>query len=261
MVIATPPKTHSRLAKRALEEGRHVFIEKPMTLGSSEAETLVKLAEEKNLTLMVGHVFLFNDGITELKRRIEGLPIYMVSRRTNFGVVRRDVDAIWNFGPHDVSILSYLAGAWPHRVLCQSIASYSGQTDAAMLILDFGGVFRGAAWMSWLDPLKVREVVVVSKKHMLRYDDVATQLWVYEKDLVPLHEISDFWQYKRQLRGDVILPHLKIREPLMVEMQHFIDCIQQGEKPLTDGRHGLEVVKILEAASQSMVRGEWISVS
>ena len=277
VVIATPPETHARLAGQALQAGKHVFVEKPLATSSAACRELASLADARGLALMVGHTFLHNDALRWTKQRIDaddlGEVLYLYSRRLNLGQVRQDVNVVWNLAPHDVSIMLYLLGERPQRVACAGHCFLqTGVEDVAFLTLEFGTLPGGRArraahvHVSWLDPNKVREVVVVGSRKMIVYDDVDADhmIQVYDKgvDRVPPAEdtfrqpVESFGEFKLMLRtGDLLVPKIRFTEPLRNETAHFVECIETGKRPLTDAQNGLEVVRILEAADESLRAG------
>ncbi len=269
VVIATPPRTHFDLTRRALEAGKHVLVEKPLATSIAEGSRLVALAEARGLVLMVGHTFLYSPATHRLKQYLDegelGNVLYLYSQRLNLGRIREDVNALWNFGPHDVSLILYLLGRRPTSVCARGFACLrSGVEDVVFLTLEFSGQVGAHVHVSWIDPHKVRRLTVVGTRRMAVYDDVSAdaKLTVYDRgvDRIPTQQspgdFRDFAEFQHLIRrGDVSIPALPFAEPLQAECQHFIECIQQGSRPLTDGRHGLDVVRVLEAAQHSLKEG------
>lgn len=259
VVIATPAATHFKLAIAALESGKHVFVEKPMAQTVSEVEQIGALAKKKNLVAMVGHTFLYNAAVRYLKQLIDsgelGKMRYIYSQRLNLGRIRSDVDALWNFAPHDVSIIQYLLGdPEPISVTRQGMDYIQkGIDDVVFLNIIYSDKVMAHIHVSWLDPHKVRKITVVGSKKMVVYDDIAdNKITIYDKGIdkmAVLGENMDFDSpnnFKFDHRsGDVYLPKIQFDEPLKVEIEHFIDCIQNGVKCLTGTEHALEVVRIL----------------
>lgn len=266
LVIATPAATHFDLAHRALEAGKHVLVEKPLAMSVEEGTKLVALAEEKELVLMAGHTFLYNSAVRRLKQYLDegelGDVFYFYSQRLNLGRARQDVNALWNFAPHDISILLYLAGQLPAEVSARGFAYLQqGIEDVVFMTLAFPSGVGAHVHISWLDPHKVRRMTVVGHRKMAVYDDVNPdgKIAIYDRgmDRIPTSDSPrDFRTFAEfQLlprRGDVVIPALDFPEPLQVECQHFVDCILEGKRPLTDGRHGLDVVRVLQAAQSSL---------
>lgn len=266
VVIATPAASHGQLAQEALSAGKHVLIEKPLAATVDEGNRLVELADRKGLVLMVGHTFLYNAAVRRLKQYLDdgelGDVFYIYSQRLNLGRVRHDVNALWNFAPHDVSILLYLLRQSPVEVTARGFAYLQQNVeDVVFMTLVFPGNISAHVHISWLDPHKVRQMTVVGSRKMAVYDDVSAdaRIVLYDRgvDRVPTadspRDFKTFAEFQLRLRsGDVTIPSFKFPEPLRLECQHFIECIQEGKPPLTDGRHGLEVVKVLAAAQRSI---------
>lgn len=259
VVIATPARTHYALARRALSAGKHVLVEKPLTMDVGEAEELVALANDAGLTLMVGHVFEFNPAVAYIKRAIEagelGDLYYLYSRRVNLGRVQSDVNALWSIAPHDISIALHLLGQMPETVRCQGASCLNGAVeDVIFLTMFFPNNVLCHVHASWLDPSKTREMTVVGSQKMIVYDDVSAEgkVRVYDKGAFRKGEVSygDF-QYKLH-SGDILIPRLDMREPLQAECAHFVDCIRTGKRPLTDGENGLRVLRVLAAGERSL---------
>ncbi|MFQ5668823.1 MAG: Gfo/Idh/MocA family protein, partial [Candidatus Binatia bacterium] len=274
VVIATPAASHGQLVREALSAGKHVLVEKPLATSTGEGRPLVDLAQRHSLVLMVGHTFLYNAAVRRLKRYLEdgelGSVFYIYSQRLNLGRVRQDVNALWNFAPHDVSILLYLLNDTPVQVTARGFAYLQERVeDVVFMTLVFPGSISAHIHISWLDPRKVRQMTVVGSRKMAVYDDLSTdaRIVLYDRgvDRVPTadspRDFKSFAEFQLRLRsGDVTIPALNFPEPLRLECQHFVDCIRQGQPPLTSGSHGLEVVKVLAAAQQS-IRSHGATVS
>jgi len=262
VVIATPAHTHFELAKRVLLSGKHAFVEKPLATKVSEVDELGSLAKERGLILMVGHTFIYNSAVRYVKKLIDrgelGEVRYIYSQRLNLGRIRSDIDALWNFAPHDISIIQYwLNGATPLRVIRQGMDyMQDGIDDVVFLGLTYPGKIMANIHVSWLDPQKVRKMVVVGSKKMVVYDDIAEdKIQIFDKGIdrqAVLGENMDFdaprpveFSYRS---GDILLPQIKFAEPLRVESQHFLDCIRNRELPITGVDHARTVVEILERA-------------
>jgi len=269
ILIATPAGTHYGLAKAALEANKHTFVEKPLALSSEECADLIELAESRQQILMVGHVFLYNAAVRKLREYIEsgevGKLYYLYSQRLSLGKIRNDVNALWNFAPHDVSIILYLLGENPSVVTAKGY-SYIQESneDVAFMTLDFPSGVAANVHISWLDPHKVRRMTLVGSKKMVVYDDTSAEakLTVYDKGISraePTRYLGDFKSYgdfQLLLRsGDIFIPKINLTEPLEMEFAHFIECINSNSRPLSDGENGLLVVKVLEAASKSLKGG------
>lgn len=263
VVLATQATSHYAIAKQCLESGRHILIEKPMTTSPQDARQLIRLADERGLVLMVGHVFIFNLGIRKVKEYIDqnkiGQLYYLYARRTNLGPIRQDVNALWDLAAHDVSIFNYLLD---HDLLWVSAVGSrvlrNGHEDVGFIAVGYPDGIVGHIHVSWADPNKVREVVVVGSQMRIVFDDVNApeQVRVYEKGIAPSSpELSNFGEYHFQVRdGDIISPRIEMGEPLKHQCSHFIDCIKNGTSPLTSGRDGLKVVEVMTAIDQSIAQ-------
>ena len=276
VVIATPAHTHFKLAKEALQTSKHVMVEKPLAQTSAQCRELITLAENNGLTLMVGHVFIYNAAVRKIKEYIQsgdlGQIYYIYSQRLSLGRIRQDVNALWNFAPHDLSILCYWLDAEPQRVTARGYSYIQpGIEDVIFMTVDFPDGVGANVHISWLDPRKVRRMTVVGSEKMVIYDDVSAdaRIMVYDKGVtkkvnpsIPpdendtsLGRYESFGEFQLLLRaGDVLIPKLDFVEPLKLECQHFIECIQTGRRPITDGYDGLRVVRALEAAERSMLQ-------
>jgi predicted dehydrogenase len=272
IVIATPASVHADHTRKALSAGKHVLVEKPLALSAADCDELIALADERERTLMVGHTFIYSEPVRMLRRLIAtgelGQTLYAYAQRLNLGVIREDLNALWNFGPHDVSILIHLLDTMPDRVSARQFPVLNRSLeDVAFLVLEFPGGVVGHIHESWLDPRKVRQLTVVGDRKMVVYDDteVESPLRIYDKGVTPLpygaEEASllnteGFGEFKLQVRaGDLLVPRVDAQEPLRVEIEHFAACALTGEPADTDGRHAREVVAVLEAADRSTAEG------
>lgn len=259
VVIATPVATHFDLAVRALEAGKNILVEKPLARSAREAEKIGTLARQKRLVAMVGHTFLYNAAVRYLKRLVDSGDLgdirYIYSQRLNLGRIRSDVDALWNFAPHDISIIQYLLGDPTPVSVSRHGMSYvqEGIDDVVFLNITYPNKVIANIHVSWLDPHRVRKITVVGSKKMVVYDDtVDNKIAIYDKGIDPrakLGENMDFdnpnFQTFAHRSGDVLLPKIDFQEPLKVEIDHFIDCITQGVECLTGAAHAGKVVGIL----------------
>ncbi|MBP9854510.1 MAG: Gfo/Idh/MocA family oxidoreductase [Candidatus Omnitrophica bacterium] len=265
VVIATQPSTHYTFAKEALLNGKHVLVEKPLANSIEEAEDLIKLAHERGLKLMVGHTFEYNEAVRELKRQLKagtvGKPYYFYSQRLNFGIVRKDVNALWNLAPHDISILIYLLDMMPEAVSCRGYDFIQpGIDDVIFMVLQFPQNIIAHVQVSWLDPSKVRKMTVVGSEKMIIYNDMDNnKIQIFDKGIKKqnmgdsLGPYDDFGKYQLiKQAGDVMFPKIDFKEPLKEECLDFIESIRDGRKPLTDGENGLRVVRVLQTAQASM---------
>lgn len=263
VVVATPIRTHYRLAKAALLAGKHVMVEKPLTANSLEAEELVRLAESRELTLMVGHTFQYNSAIRALREIVASGDIgdvyYIDSARLNLGLFQPDVNVLWDLGPHDISILMHVLQLDPIAVSARGSSSIvRGIHDVAYAELRFPGNILAHVHLSWLDPCKVRRVTIVGSKKMVVCDDIADveKIRIYDKGIEPRCETDQFREFPLSYRyGGVNIPHVPFMEPLREQCDHFVDCIRTGARPLTDGYTGLKVVQILEQLDKSLQNG------
>lgn len=260
IVVATPVYLHYEMARKSLEAGKHTMIEKPMAPSSAECDELVKLAAARELTLMVGHTFIYSTPVRRIKEIIDSGDIgevqYISSRRLNLGLFQKDINVTWDLAPHDIAIILYLLGKPPVSVNCQGKAHINKDIeDVTNLSLNFPNGGFATVHSSWLDPNKVREMIIVGSKRMIVYDDnePLEKIKIYDKrvEVPPHYDTFAEFQYSYHY-GDAFIPYLKQVEPLKVECQHFLESIRKGSKPETSGLDGLRVVQILEAASRSL---------
>jgi predicted dehydrogenase len=268
-VVATPVTQHHPIAKRLLEAGKHVLVEKPMAASVAQAEDLLEIADRRGLTLMTGHTFLYTAAVNKMKDLISsgelGHVYYISTTRVNLGLFQEDINVVWDLAPHDVSILNYILGAVPDTVSAQGQAYIqSGIEDVAFLHLRYPGDIIAHTHVSWLNPDKIRRTTVVGSKKMLVYDDVSTleKIRVYDKGVTVQPHYDTFGEFQLSYRfGDIYTPRLDDSEPLKNECQHFIQCILKRETPRSDGRAGLAVVKVMERACESLRKnGELLHV-
>jgi predicted dehydrogenase len=264
IVVATPVGTHYGMAKRALEAGKSVLVEKPMATSNEDANDLVKTAREKNLILMVGHTFEYSAPVLKMHDIIEsgelGDVFYISSVRANLGLFQRDVNVTWDLATHDISIiLNLMGGHEPEAVSCQGESHYGqGVEDVAMITLRFERNVIAFIHVSWLDPDKIRRTTVVGSRKMLVYDDTAPQekIRIYDKGVTAQKYYDTFGEFQFSYRyGDIQIPRIEEKEPLFCECEHFVNCIKSGQTPNTDGVNGARVVNVLEAANYSLRRG------
>jgi predicted dehydrogenase len=262
IVLATPISSHYPLAKAALEAGKHVFVEKPMTAQSGQAAQLVELARERNLTLMVGHTFVYSPPVRKVAEYIHagelGEVYFITTSRVNLGLHQRDVSVIWDLAPHDISILGYWLGEAPSSVSVTGRACVNPKmADVAFINLKYPSGVIAEVQVSWLSPVKLRRTMVVGSQKMLVYDDTESveKVKIFDHG-VDFREPTDFGEFQLSYRtGDIIAPKIDNAEPLYLEATHFIDAVTNGHRPLTDGRAGLEVVATVEAAELSLREG------
>jgi len=259
VVIATPISTHFKLAKEALLAGKDVLVEKPLATSSEEAEELIELSEFKNRVLMVGHTFEYSPPVLKVKELISkgeiGDVYYIASSRVNLGLYQPDNCVIWDLGPHDVSILLFWLNTEPVSVSARgSCCIKKDIEDVAFITIKFSNGVIAHLHLSWLSPCKLRKVTVVGSKKMIVYDDTESveKVKVYNNGVV-VKNPETFGEFQLTYRtGDVVSPKVESIEPLKSEVTHFLECIINGNTPRSDGRDGLRVVKVLEAAQRSL---------
>lgn len=263
VAVATPVCCHYPMAKACLESGKHVFIEKPMAGSASECRELIRIAEGNGLRIMVGHTFVFSPPVRKIKEIIEhgslGDILYISARRLNLGLFQKDINVAWDLAPHDVSIILYLLDQAPLSVSCQGQAHLNpGIEDVTVMTLDFGKGRFAIIQSSWLDPNKVRDMTVVGSRRMLVYNDLESseKIKIYDKrvETPPYYDTFAEFQYSYHY-GDIYSPYLKMHEPLKAVCQNFLNSIRNMEECESDGYNGLQVVRILEGASQSLKAG------
>lgn len=263
VVVATPPHTHYRIVRQCLEHGLHVLVEKPLTLNSEEGCELIRIAEQHNRLLMVGHTFEYNPAVRVLKAMIDSGELgdiqYIDAVRVSLGLFNSHLNVIWDLAPHDISILLHLLGEQPLTVAAQGTACVQeGIEDVAYMTMRFPNNVLAHIRMSWLDPCKTRRITVVGSKKMVIYDDVEPQekIKVYDKGVKAIRHTDTYGEFQFAYHyGDIVSPYIRFEEPLRVECGHFLDCIRSGNRPLTDGYNGLRVVEIVEAAQKSLRNG------
>ena len=263
VAIATPVRTHYPIAKRCLQAGKHTFIEKPMAASTENCKDLIDIAKAKSLTLMVGHTFIYTSSVRRIKELIQsgdiGEVMYISSRRLNLGLFQNDINVAWDLAPHDISIILFLLEQEPVSINCQGKAHLlPGIEDVTSITLDFPNGSFAIIQSSWIDPKKVREMTIVGTKKMILYDDTEPleKLKVFDKrvEVPPHYDTFAEFQYSYHY-GDIHTPYIKQTEPLRVECQHFIDCINSAKKSDSSGEEGMKVVRILEEATHSLRDG------
>jgi predicted dehydrogenase len=269
VVIATPPRTHGPLALAALSADRHVLVEKPLATSVAQCQALIAEADARDLVLMTGHTFEYNAAVWKLRELAVNGELgelrYIDTARLNLGLYQEDVNVVWDLAPHDISIINYVLGRSPVAVAAWGNC-HAGHTteDVAYLQVQYADPDICAyVHVSWLDPCKVRRVTVVGTEKMAVYNDVSLNERIRVHDVgvtVPppdetMQTIPMNYRY-----GDIVSPYISVREPLAVQDGHFIECITSGAAPRTDGQSGLEVVRVLEAASLAMERGRAVQI-
>jgi predicted dehydrogenase len=260
VVIATPVQHHYSLAKASLLAGKHTFIEKPMASSSEQCEELIDIAERNGLILMVDHTFLYSAPVRKIAEIVQAGDLgdirYINSRRLNLGLFQKDINVAWDLAPHDISIILHILGEFPTAINCQGNAHVAPQVeDVTNISLSFRHKRFATIQSSWLEPRKIREMTIVGTRRMIVYDDVRTRekIRIYDVrvERPPHYDTFAEFQYSYHY-GDSYIPHIQHEEPLKLACQHFIDCIETNSQPVTGGRQGLEMVRILEAASASL---------
>jgi predicted dehydrogenase len=260
VVVSTEATSHFNVTRRLLLGGKHVLVEKPLTTTSAHAKKLIELADSHSATLMVGHTFIFNAGVRKVKEYVKqdtGRVYYLYGRRTNLGPIRRDVNALWDLAPHDIAIFNYLLDSTPEwvsavggRVLGNS------RDDVGFVSLGYPGNILAHVHVSWADPDKAREVVVVKSDRRILFNDLngTEQVRVFEKGVSPVEqEPLNYGESRFQIRdGDIISPRIEPVEPLKHQCRHFMECVRTGKRPLSNGVDGLNVVRVLEGIHRSI---------
>ena len=259
IVISTPVDAHFKLAKKALDSGKHIWVEKPFTSTSKEAEELIEIADKRNLKIFVDHTFIYNGAVIKIKELIDknelGNIIYFDSERINLGLFQRDVNVIWDLAPHDLSIMTYLLKNHQATALvANGIANFKGKENLAHICIYFEDNCFAHFHVNWVSPVKIRRIIVGGDKKMLVYDDMENfeKIKVYDsgvefKSTESIHEA--LVQYRI---GDMFSPKVNQTEALGLGTQEFISAIQENRQPLTNGKDGLAVIKLLEAADLSL---------
>jgi predicted dehydrogenase len=268
VAVVTPVWTHFELAKKALENGKHVFVEKPFTYSVEQGEQLVELADRKNLKIMVDHTFLFTGAVKKIKelvdRRELGDLYYYDALRVNLGLFQHDVNVIWDLAPHDLSIMDHVIAAKPEAVVATGERHLNGVEDVAFITVYFPKHIIAHVNVNWLSPVKVRTTLIGGEKKMLVWNDLEAdeKLRIYDKGVSMSTNPSNLHQLLVSYRsGDMWAPQVENIEALRAETAYFVKCIEENTKPMNDGEAGLRVVRILEAADRSIrTRGEAITL-
>jgi predicted dehydrogenase len=260
VVVATPVKDHYSFAKASLLAGKHTFIEKPMASSSAEAEELIEIAQRNGLVLMIDHTFLYSAPVQKIHEIVQAGDLgeirYINCRRLNLGLFQKDINVAWDLAPHDISIILHVLGEFPIAVNCQGNAHITPHIeDVTNMSLFFPHKRFATIQSSWLEPRKIREMTIVGTRRMIVYDDIRTRekIRIYDArvERPPHYDTFAEFQYSYHY-GDSYIPHIHQEEPLKLACEHFIDCIQTLSEPLTGGRQGMEMIKILEAATASL---------
>jgi predicted dehydrogenase len=260
VAVITPVSTHFELAKKALENGKHVFVEKPFTATVAQAEELINLAEQKNLTIMVDHTFIFTGAVRKIKQLVDekvlGDLYYYDSVRVNLGLFQRDVNVIWDLAPHDFAVMDYLIDEKPAAVAASGKAHVNGMEDTAYVTIHFSNNMIAHFNVNWLSPVKVRTTLIGGEKKMLVWNDLEPdeKIKIYDKGVEIRSKEAEYKMLVNYRSGDMHAPRVEHTEALTLEAAYFVRCIEQNETPINDGYAGLRVVKMLEACNASLIR-------
>lgn len=258
VAVISPVWTHYELTKTALLNGKHVFVEKPFTINAAQGEELVELADRRNLKIMVDHTFLFTGAVKKINQLIEedqlGKLYYYDSTRVNLGLLQHDVNVLWDLAPHDLSIMDYLIKQDPEAVVATGEKHLNDYEDVAYMTLYFPGKTIAHINVNWLSPVKVRMTLIGGEKRMVVWNDLVAdeKVRVYDRGVKTTTQEGVYKLLVNYRSGDMHAPRIDQVEALQQEMKYFVECITTGENPFNDGRAGLRIVRMLEAASQSL---------
>lgn len=262
VIVASPAATHATIARQAIEAGKPVLVEKPFALSVEDAEAVARLGAERKVPVLAGHLLVYHPAVDRLRELVRtgelGKLFYLYGLRVNLGQVRKDENALWSFGPHDVSVALYLLGEQPVRVAAHG-KSYlqPGIEDVVFLTMEFASGVLAHVQLSWLDPHKERKLTVVGAKKMVVFDDMEPRekLRIYDKGVDRPPEYGSFGESLAIREGDIFIPRIPTVEPLAAELAHFVRAAQGREAPRVSAEDGVRVVRVLEAASRSLARG------
>ena len=258
VAVVTPVWTHFELAKEALENGKHIFVEKPFTSNVAQAEKLIELAQQKNLKIMVDHTFLFTGAVKKIKQLLQegslGKLYYYDSTRVNLGLFQHDINVIWDLAPHDLSIMDYLIEKSPEALVATGQTHLNGFEDVAFITLYFPEQVIAHVNVNWLSPVKVRTTLIGGEKKMLVWNDLEAdeKVKIYDKGVNITNQEGLYELLVNYRSGDMWAPQLEQVEALRQELTYFVDCISNNRTPFNDGAAGLRVVRMLEAANESL---------
>jgi predicted dehydrogenase len=265
IAVVTPVWTHYELAKAALQNGKHVFVEKPFTSSADQAQELIDLAARKNLKIMVDHTFLFTGAVTKIKQLLQdgalGKLYYYDSTRVNLGLFQHDVNVVWDLAPHDLSIIDYLIQRTPEAISATGQTHLNSHEDIAFITLYFPDKIIAHINVNWLSPVKVRTTLIGGEKKMLVWNDLEAdeKIKIYDKGVKVTSREGLYDLLVHYRSGDMWAPQIEQIEALTRELAYFVACITKDEAPINNGEAGLRVVKMLEAANQSIgKRGELV---
>jgi predicted dehydrogenase len=258
VAVITPVWTHYELARKALLNGKHIFVEKPFTSNSAQAEELIQLADKLGLRIMVDHTFLFTGSVRKIRQLIDedalGKLYYYDSMRVNLGLLQHDVDVLWDLAPHDLSIVDYLIGAPVEGVVATGSSHLNGHADVAFMTLYFPNNVIAHINVNWLSPVKVRMTLIGGEKKMLVWNDMVAdeKIRVYDKGVDVQNREGMYDLLVSYRSGDMWAPRIEATEALKAELEYFVECVETGTEPFNNGAAGLRVVRMLEAAEQSL---------
>jgi len=268
VAIVTPVWTHFSLAKAALENGKHVFVEKPFTSDSAQAEELIDLADQRGLIIMVDHTFLFTGAVRKIRQLIDsqtlGNLFYYDSTRVNLGLFQHDVNVVWDLAPHDLSIMDYLLGGDAEAISATGQRHLNGHEDIAFITVYFPKNVIAHINVNWLSPVKVRTTLIGGEKKMLVWNDLEAdeKVKVYDKGVEIKSREGVYDALVKYRSGDMWAPQLEQGEALKTELDYFVDCVNTLQRPFNDGQAGYRIVKMLEAANRSLKKqGEIVRLS
>jgi predicted dehydrogenase len=260
IAVVTPVWTHYELAKAALQQGKHVFVEKPFTSSAEQAEELIELAERKNLKIMVDHTFLFTGAVQKIKQLLNegalGKLYYYDSTRVNLGLFQHDVNVVWDLAPHDLSIIDHLLQRTPEAISATGQTHLNGHEDVAFLTLYYPDKIIAHINVNWLSPVKVRTTLIGGEKKMLVWNDLEAdeKIKIYDKGVKVTSREGLYDLLVHYRSGDMWAPQIEQVEALTRELAYFVDCIARDETPINDGQAGLRVVRMLQAANDSICK-------
>jgi len=258
VAVVTPVWTHYELAKAALENGKHVFVEKPFTSNTAQAEELINLARTKHLTIMVDHTFLFTGAVKKISQLLDegtlGKLYYYDATRVNLGLFQHDINVLWDLAPHDLSIMDYLVKTSPEAIVATGQKHLNSHEDVAYMTLYFPEKLIAHINVNWLSPVKVRTTLMGGEKRMLVWNDLDAdeKVKVYDKGVDITSREGVYEMLVNYRSGDMWAPQLEQVEALSRELSYFVECVSSGTNPSNDGCAGLRIVKMLEAASESL---------
>lgn len=258
VAIVTPVSTHYDLAKKALKNGKHIFIEKPFTASTTQAEELINLAEQKNLKIMVDHTFLFTGAVRKIKELVDeevlGELYYFDSTRINLGLLQSDVNVVWDLCPHDLSIMDYLIKEEPVALTATGMAHINGMEDVAYITIYFAGNLIAHFNVNWLSPVKIRTTMIGGQKKMLVWNDLEAdeKIRIYDRGVEVTSKEQTYYARVNYRSGDIWVPRLNQVEALKAEAEYFVNCVTQDLTPINDGHAGYRIVRILEAIVTSL---------